>query len=287
MSLLFGYMANDPGLLRAALRAGAPLIRSPDAPDGWGIGFYQGGEVLLQRHPKPQREGVDFYARLRELRTDNIVGHVRAATIGGQKNENTHPYRFRSWLFAHNGTIAKFRQVEKRIVETIPEFLLRNIRGQTDSETVFHLFLAFLHDSGKLDDQTIQPKVAAQALKSTTAFLDRLLGEPTELNVVLTNGRLMLAARRGRPMVLQRQHGVADAPHELPRGATVTDRAVKPAWHEHLRSVLIVSDPPEAAAAAALPEHTEAVLVPIADDSIVAVSRDLSVEVIPLRGDPL
>lgn len=273
MSLLFGYMANDPGLLRSALLPCADLVRASECPDGWGVGFFQGGEILLQRHPKPHPEGVDFYTRLRELRTDNVVGHVRSATVGGQKNENTHPYRFRSWLFAHNGTIQRFREVEKRIVETIPEFLLRNIRGQTDSETVFHLFLAFLHDSGKLDDQTIQPKVAATALRSTVAFLDRLIGEPTDFNVVLTNGRLMLAARRGRPMLLHRQHGVKEAPPE--RVATLPERSGKPIWHEHLRSVLVVSDPNPAAGQ---PDGT----TEVTDDTIVAVSRDLSVELISL-----
>ncbi len=279
MSRLFGYLANDPALLRCALDSASPLLRASDAPDGWGIGYYQGGEVLLQRHPKPHPEGVDFYTRLKDLRTDIVVGHVRTATVGNQKNENTHPYRFRSWMLAHNGTLARFQDIEKRMLETIPEFLLRNIRGQTDSETMFHLFLAFLHDNGKLDDQTITARQAAQALRQTVAFLDRLLGEPSDINVVATNGRIMLASRRVRTMLVQRQHGILNCKvHRDPNpDYSKPARAVA---HDHLKSVLIVSDPPELAER---PEGFE----PVPDDHMVLVSRDLSVEIIPLRGDPL
>ena len=273
MSRLFGYMCNDPGMLQCALVGAQPLLRASDCPDGWGIGFYQGGEILLQRHPKPHPEGVDFYARIADLRTDIVVGHVRTATIGNQKNENTHPYRFRSWLFAHNGTLSRFSEFEGRIRETIPEFLLRNIRGQTDSELLFHLFLAFLHDAGKLDDSAIRAREATKALKATTAFLDRLIGGPSDVNVVVTNGRIMLASRRKRTLLVQRQHGIMScAIHK-----DSSDMRGKAAPHEHLRSVLLVSEPPSLER---LPEGFE----PVPDDSVVAVSRDLSTEVIPLAG---
>src|SRR5262245_42378080 len=105
MGRLFAYLANDPDRVRCALypaRKPLTVLEEPSVQfDSWGIGFYQ-GEVLLQRRPKPPVLPLDFYEQSRMLRTDAIVGHVRAGTVGKPKNENTHPFRFRSWLFAHH-----------------------------------------------------------------------------------------------------------------------------------------------------------------------------------------
>src|SRR5438309_1031527 len=106
MSRLLAYIGNDPERVQCVLHPGRKLLVADGAgADGWGVGFYQGGEVLLRRRPKPASGPVDFYDVAAELRTDVLIGHVRRATVGAAKNENTHPFRFRSWLFAHHGTI--------------------------------------------------------------------------------------------------------------------------------------------------------------------------------------
>ena len=53
---------------------------------GWGVGFYQGGEVLLQRRPKQGVGPLDFYEVLRDVRTDVLVAHLRKASVGDAKN---------------------------------------------------------------------------------------------------------------------------------------------------------------------------------------------------------
>jgi len=112
---------------------------------------------------------------MQSLRTDCIVGHVRLATVGKEgRSENTAPYRFRSWLFAHNGTVDKFEEVRQHLRSHIPDFLQRNIRGQTESEHLMHLFLAFMFDGGKLDDPNLPALDAAAALWAMLNLVDRL-----------------------------------------------------------------------------------------------------------------
>src|SRR5437016_1377718 len=114
MSCLVGYAGNEPEWIRCAiLPARAALVTDVGPnPDGLGLGFYQGGEVLLQRRPKATPGLLDFYPLLSDLRSDIAIAHVRSpasGTPGGSpKSENTHPYRFRSWLFAHAGTVTMF-----------------------------------------------------------------------------------------------------------------------------------------------------------------------------------
>jgi predicted glutamine amidotransferase len=282
MSRLFGIMCNEPERLACALRPVRESLVAEGVPDGWGLAFFQGGEVLLQRHPKsPSRGRIDFYQQARELRTDYLVGVVGEAAAAN-KLDNTQPFRFRSWVFALSGAVAPFTQIQSDMLTNIPDFLRRNIRGQSDVEHLFHMFLAFLHDSGKLDDPNIRTADVASALSGTIAMLDKLVtaagAEAPALNLVTTNGRVLLAVRRGRPMWRYSANGIVDCQ---------VCREAGPEWrpdvredrrrvtHEHLRSVIIVSEPDKLA-----PAGWEEV----AEGSIVSVSRDLAVSTTPVRG---
>jgi glutamine amidotransferase len=182
-------------------------------------------------------------------------------------------------VFAHSGKVERIDIVRKEVVEFIPDFLRRNIRGETDSEHLFHLFLAFLHDAGKLDDAQISLADAASALRATNAMVDRLVGgaggAPDAMNVIVANGRVMLAMRRGREMHLRQQHGVNDC--RICRLTVTQDgqssdrRRIR---HEHLRSVLVCSQPQKTAG----PGWQE-----VPEGTIVAIARDLSTQIQPLK----
>jgi glutamine amidotransferase len=277
MGRLFAYMGNDQDRVKCALFPARALLvadhSAATAFDAWGLGFYQGGEVLLQRRPKPPAEPVDFYALTRDLRTDVIVGHVRQGTVGKAKNENTHPFRFRSWLFAHHGTIPHFDRVREELVHAVPDFLRRNIRGQTDSEHLFHVMLAFLHDAGKLDDINVTTAQVRDAVRGALALIEKAAGKQAadgmECALALTNGRILLATRHGGPVYLQKRSSLHDC--AVCREPAPRDKRVD---HEHLRSVLIVAD--------VEPPPSDLKFTEVPDRSLVAVSHDLKVEQSPL-----
>ena len=273
MTRLFAFVCNDPDRVRCLLHpARRQLVGEAKNADGWGIGFYQSGEVLLQRRPKRPTEDVDFYKIVSDLRTDVLVGHVRHATVGAVKNENAHPFRFRSWLFAHHGTVPGWASVAERVTAETPDFLRRNIRGQTDSEHVFHLLLGFLHEGNRIDDPTTSTAHVAQALGRTASVLERIApGSASDLDLVVTNGRVLVGLRRGKPMYVQRTSGVRDCP--VCREAEVTGRPTKRIDHEHLRGATLVCDV-ESPLAAPWEE--------VPDGHVIAVHHDLRVDFAPL-----
>jgi predicted glutamine amidotransferase len=199
MARLFGYIGNRPDLGAKVLEAEARIVsaRQTNGPLGWGVGYYQGGEVLLRRRPLDERTVVPLADVLNDVRTDVLIGHVRQATVGSLRTENTHPFRFRQWLFAHTGTIAGFDALRDRLLESLPEFLRRNVRGDTDSELLFHLFLSFLHDAGKLQSNQVDPPDVRAALRASLALVDRLSAEegaePLGFNLLVTNGEHVVA----------------------------------------------------------------------------------------------
>ena len=51
---------------------------------------------------------IDVASLVRDVRTDVLIGHVRNPTIGEPGTRNTHPFRYRQWLFAHTGTLGQY-----------------------------------------------------------------------------------------------------------------------------------------------------------------------------------
>jgi len=217
MARMFGFIGNraDLGARVLELHTGALTVRPrPGEPLGWGIGFYQSGEVLLRRRPIDDRPVIEMAEAAQGLRTDVLVGHVRRATVGGLRTENTHPFRYRSWLFAQTGTVQGFERLRDRLLDSLPEFLRRNVRGDTDSEIFFHLFLSFLHDAGQLNDGTVPTEHVAQALRSSIALVDRLSAEEghgeNSGDTLVTNGEQMLALHRNGGMAYRVLRGRYD-----------------------------------------------------------------------------
>jgi predicted glutamine amidotransferase len=216
MARLFAYLANRPDVGSKVIESASSIIDHSSArePMGWGAGFYQGGEVLLRRRPVDERSTLPIAASLADLRTTVLLGHVRSATVGSLSTENTHPFRYRQWLFAHTGTIPSFAAMRQRLIESIPQFLMRNVRGDTDSELLFHLFLSFLHDTGNLDRLEVNPSDARGALRSTVALLDRLCAEegagPCAGNMIATDGENIVAFHGSDRMAYRTYQGRHD-----------------------------------------------------------------------------
>lgn len=218
MARLFGIIGNRADLMaRVFAVEGASLkTKAKGVPLGWGLGFYQGGEVLIRRRPIDERQEVDVAALVSDVRADVVIGHVRQATVGVLRTENTHPFRYRQWLFAQTGTVSEFDRVRERLVAGVPEFLRGGIRGETDAEVVFHLFLSFLHDAGLLGEARVDAAIVRSAIRSSLAVVDGMTAElgaaPAELNIMISSGELVVAVHRSSaPMCLRVISGAVDA----------------------------------------------------------------------------
>jgi predicted glutamine amidotransferase len=201
MARLIGYIANRADRLRDAFHqerhaiAGLPL----DQRGAWGIGFYQGDEVLHKKQPAPDGEPIDWDVIANKIQTDCAIAQLRQATVGGFSLDNTHPFRLRQWLFAHVGTIRSFEEIKEPLLAELPDFLRRNIRGSSDSELFFHTILAGLWSRGQLDAPEPNATSVLESIGEAVRKVDERAGGPSTLNIILSNGRFMYALRHGAP----------------------------------------------------------------------------------------
>lgn len=87
-----------------------PGEEEPGHNDGWGIvSFMAGSPRYIGRSPRPMRMDPSFDSALADVRRivppNILIAHARAASSGGAKMENTHPFVVDGIVLGHNGTV--------------------------------------------------------------------------------------------------------------------------------------------------------------------------------------
>ena len=217
MARLVGFIANRPDLCNRFAESERRVLQTRNdgqVPWGWGVGFFQSADVLLKRRPLDERHALVVADMIADVRSDLLLTHVRRATVGSLCTANTHPFRYRHWMFAQTGTLDGFGQLQPRLFESLPGFLQRSVTGDTDGEHFFHLFLSFLHDGGRLDSLVVPPEEACSALRATLALVDRMGREDghdaSRINILLACPDYLIAVHRAGNMAYRVLEGRAD-----------------------------------------------------------------------------
>ena len=119
------------------------MSRSLAHPDGWGLAAYpdESGSAVVFKEPIPGYDSqlAQFLCSYRELKSKIFIGHIRRATRGDIKLDNTHPfarcYAGREFTFCQNGTLSKRHSLKQVSYQPV---------GDTDSERVFCFLLSQL-----------------------------------------------------------------------------------------------------------------------------------------------
>lgn len=251
MTSLFGCICNQPQRVGEALAPVRSLLAAAPPVARWGLAYVQSGEVLLSRTPRTSEVPVDFFEAIENVPSDYLIGHASNTNVadGLSGNANTQPFRFRRWMFAMEDVAEHHHELAPRLLEHVPEYLRRNIKGKTLGEHVFHVLLSFLHDAGSLDDPNLDTQASRRALRDAFALV---YGEITKAgvqaslgNAIVSNSRSMLALRLDAPLYLRRlKVPVSKRDAETFKGVLAVSTAADPGeGFEEIpaRSVLAVS----------------------------------------------
>jgi transglutaminase-like putative cysteine protease/predicted glutamine amidotransferase len=161
-------------------------------PDGWGLGYYPGGEpsavVLKEPAPPPGSIRGQLARAWEHLESSLFTLHIRTATWGAISDANTQPFvrswGRRDWMLAHAGSLARKLDApdgDRGMFEPV---------GSTDTEQIF------CHLMNQMVEKGWRSLLEAD-LATVRGWLD-LLNDHGELTVVMTDGRDLLAyADRG------------------------------------------------------------------------------------------
>jgi glutamine amidotransferase len=205
MCRLFGCHSLDPGAVTHELFHGANALRvqSREHPDGWGVGWYEKDVPRVVRSLTPAHGDADFEKLSHFVSAQTVLAHVRKASVGAVSAENTHPFQRGPWLFAHNGTVPGWERARGPLESLIDPSLRSGLSGETDSERCFLLFLSRLRRHCGLERPDAAS--AAAALAETVTLVREVAeadGQEASTTFLVTDGRLLLACRRGRTLFI-------------------------------------------------------------------------------------
>jgi predicted glutamine amidotransferase len=216
MCRVLGSVAAEPVSLRhELLEAANPLIGTSDSHDGWGMAAYkhaEGEEPLCARFPADPRadqQAADTRARLHNV-------HVRRATVGELKPENTHPFCLGPYSFSHNGTIRHITRYADPNIE--------RPQGDTDSEHLFRLLMHHLDATDPIDGL----RYAVKAVIERFPF--------SSLSFLFSEGEHLYAYRLGHCEL----HWMSRPGQLLVASERLTEDET---WHSVKQDVLLVLDP--------------------------------------------
>lgn len=159
-------------------------------PDGWGIGYYPGGEpsASVLKEPAPPQGSIrsEIVRAWEHLASSIFVLHVRHATWGSITDANTQPfsraYGGRDWLIGHAGSL-------DHRVDPLDDPRFEPV-GSTDTELIFCKLLSWAAAQGARSLGEIPPE-------KLHGWLAEMNGHGT-LTLVITDGHdLVVYADRG------------------------------------------------------------------------------------------
>jgi predicted glutamine amidotransferase len=123
----------------------ARLGAEPTNGDGVGVGWYDAQDSTpgVFRSIEPAWNDENLRDVSAHVRSHLFFTHIRAAIGSPVQQTNCHPFRHGDWLFMHNGFLAEFPTIKRDLVLAVDESLYPEIKGSTDTETLFFLALTF------------------------------------------------------------------------------------------------------------------------------------------------
>lgn len=170
--------------------------------DGFGVGWYDSPndfQPCVQTYITPAWSNRNLQRLASKISAPCLFAHVRAASPGMFVTEaNVHPFRFNQFLFMHNGSIANFELIKRRLRASLRDEFYNFIQGTTDSE---HAFALLLNNIEKPFIETDAAEMRRAMIKTIAQIMEFLreakVSENSYFNFALTNGREMVVSRYG------------------------------------------------------------------------------------------
>ena len=166
--------------------------------DGFGVGWYTpdiNNDPALFASISPAWNDRNLLNLAAKIKSPCFFGHVRAANSGGVTHYNCHPFVYKQWMMMHNGGIHDFNLLKRHLRRLLDDDIYNWIKGETDSEHIFALFLQLSKGRDLSNCDTI-----AELFQEVFHVIHALMlryGSPgnSGLNICLTDGKRLYASR--------------------------------------------------------------------------------------------
>lgn len=192
--------------------------------DGYGVVWYGPNGPARRSSTSPIWHDEDLRGGLAGVSSGCILAALRNATVGlAVDRSGALPMMHERWTFVLNGYVPEFRPAHMRALRAdLPDDLYGELRGSSDTETLFLLTLTALREGASLGDALLQTSARVRSRVGT---------EEAQLTMVLSDGT-SLAAVRTSTVVRTNSLYLADGPAFATGGVVLASERFDddPAW---------------------------------------------------------
>ncbi|OJJ49822.1 hypothetical protein ASPZODRAFT_128353 [Penicilliopsis zonata CBS 506.65] len=192
--------------------------RRPVNGDGFGVGFYTdpklGPEPCIFTSTLPAWNCENLERLAAKTCSNLIFAHVRATTEGALSETNCHPFQHQTLMWMHNGNIGGWQYIKRALADSLADRWFMGVKGGTDSEWAFALFLDLLEKEGVDPSSNPGPEgfgheILRRVMVKTIAKINELIRDMSSkhgadlpgietrslLNFALTDGHTVICTR--------------------------------------------------------------------------------------------
>lgn len=187
MCRLFGLIANKTVDIRFSMREAYNSFKKQavNNPDGWGIAWFDEKRMAhVEKFGEAAFESDRFEDLVKKVESKIFIAHLRFMSSGSEKSQrNAHPFLYKNWVFAHNGTLSK-----SNLISFLRKPYNQDLTSEPiDSELYFRFIIQCIEDQ---DDVIGGIRFATERIKE--------LGSGA--NFIMSDGKDLYAYRYGRPL---------------------------------------------------------------------------------------
>jgi len=200
------YLGPSQPLSRLLLEPPHALVRQAWAPrdmrgggtinaDGFGIGWYPGGEgePVRYRRATPMWSDTALTGLAAATVSGAVLAAVRSATAGMPVVETAAaPFATGPWLFSHNGVVTGWPWSVAKLAERLPTTDLLTLPAPTDSALLWALVRDRLRAGAPM----------AEAVAATVSEV-AVAAPGSRLNLLLTDGTAVVATTHGHSLAVR------------------------------------------------------------------------------------
>jgi glutamine amidotransferase len=177
----------------------AKKSRKPVNADGFGLGWYP-----LHNDPEPGKfvsikpawSDQNLIQLTKKVYSQQFFAHVRDASPGMPVAEaNCHPFQYKNFLWMHNGRLGQFTKLQRPILNNLSDEAFHTIRGSTDSEYAFAMFLDAIQFNHQASTKEMAQAVLTTIRKITKLRIAHGVTSNAFINFAVSNGRTIIVTR--------------------------------------------------------------------------------------------
>lgn len=168
--------------------------------DGFGLAWYNhtlSEEPAMFKSVSPAWSNNNLLELSKIIESPCILAHVRAATQSLSVSEaNCHPFKWKKYAFMHNGDIGGFPIIRRHILNSLSDSIFAQVRGTTDSEHFFAMFLEEIIKRDHMEPWDKIPSAMMSAIREVISLAKKYAPEERSyMNMVVSDGHYSLAVR--------------------------------------------------------------------------------------------